>query len=127
MTTHDLVTPVNGQEAETRSDADRQSEIEKRQMAELGVAFDGRQYCYREYRYEVLADALNYARLERSRPGYQVPLVVQPAWRGFDEPSAEQRRQMAELGVSFDGRHFRYAEYRYDHLADALNYAKLQR
>jgi hypothetical protein len=36
-------------------------------MRELGISFDGSKYCYRRYRYDVLADAVNYARLERTR------------------------------------------------------------
>ena len=34
---------------------------------------------------------------------------------------------MAEFFVAFNGRHYLYGPYRYDHLADALNYARLQR
>ena len=47
---------------------DRNSHIdnEQRQMAELGVTFDGRSYRYREYRYDLLSDALSYARLDHA-------------------------------------------------------------
>jgi hypothetical protein len=31
---------------------------------------------------------------------------------------------MAPLGIQFDGRAFRFAGYRYDRLADAVNYAR---
>lgn len=34
---------------------------------------------------------------------------------------------MAELGITFDGRSYRYEDYRYDRLADAINYAQLMR
>lgn len=107
--------------------ADRQHEDEKRQMAELGIAFDGRCYWYQEYRYELLSDALNYARLDRTRPTYEPKIHVYPEWREPEKPSVEQQRTMAELGVSFDGKRYRYREYRYDHLIDAINYAKLKK
>lgn len=37
------------------------------EMTKLGVHFDGRQYRYRDYRYDRLEDALAYARLELAR------------------------------------------------------------
>ena len=43
------------------------SDERARQMAELCISFNGRDYVYRGYRYERLGDAVNYARLERSR------------------------------------------------------------
>lgn len=39
----------------------------------------------------------------------------------------DEQHQAAELGVAFDGRYFRYQEYRYDQLSDAVNYAHLDR
>jgi curved DNA-binding protein CbpA len=42
-------------------------------MQEFGISFDGEHYLYGEHRYEKLADALNYARLQRSR-GSAFPL-----------------------------------------------------
>src|SRR4030095_13244405 len=41
-------------------------------------------------------------------------------------PDGEERR-MAEFGITYNGRHFEYDTYRYDQLADAVNYARLQR
>jgi hypothetical protein len=32
---------------------------------------------------------------------------------------------MAELGVTFDGRQYRFQDYRYDRLEDAIAYARL--
>lgn len=110
-----------------KPNAERRDEDETVQMAELGVAFDGRCYWYHEYRYELLPDALNYARIDRARPTYEPKIYVYPEWRPPEKPSAEQQRAMSELGVSFDGKHYRYREYRYDHLADAINYARLQK
>jgi DnaJ-class molecular chaperone len=36
-------------------------------MEKLGVSFDGESYRYKQYRYEKLADALSYAKLQQSR------------------------------------------------------------
>jgi hypothetical protein len=38
-----------------------------------------------------------------------------------------EQLQMAECGVTLDGRSYRYQEYRYDVLSDALKYAQLDR
>ena len=40
---------------------------EERWMTSLAIRFDGRQYCYRDYRYDRLDDAVTYARLQRER------------------------------------------------------------
>jgi hypothetical protein len=37
-------------------------------MASLGITFDGRQYHYGSRRYQRLADAVTYARLQRGLP-----------------------------------------------------------
>jgi hypothetical protein len=106
---------------------DRRIENEKRQMAEFGVAFDGRCYRYKEYRYDLLSDALNYAQLDRSRPTYRAEADIQPQWVEPEKPTEEEQRRMAELGITFDGKYYRYGDYRYDHFTDAINYAQLKR
>lgn len=40
---------------------------------------------------------------------------------------AADERTLAELGITFDGRDYRYESYRYERLADALAYASLVR
>jgi hypothetical protein len=60
--------------------------------------------------------------------------VVQPGeppWPGarggaVDAPG-ESERLMSEFSISHDGRHYQYGRYRYDHLADAVSYARLRR
>jgi hypothetical protein len=37
----------------------------------------------------------------------------------------DSRRLMAEYSISHDGRHYQFAEYRYERLADAVAYARL--
>lgn len=39
----------------------------------------------------------------------------------------DRRRLMAEFDIAYNGRHYEYDAYRYDHLTDAVNYARLQR
>lgn len=101
-------------------------ETATRLMARSGVAFDGRSYWYRQYQYDLLQDALAYAQLDMSGP-------IEPAeneghrhyWQQPDEPNAPTKGLMAELRIVFDGKHYRYDEYRYDRYIDAINYAQL--
>lgn len=44
-----------------------------------------------------------------------------------DETLPERERLMAEFSIAFNGRHYLYGSYRYDHLSDAVNYARLRR
>jgi hypothetical protein len=99
---------------------------ERREMAQLdiGIGFDGRYYTYKEYRYDLCSDAVNYARLDRSRPTYRATGSIPPPWKKPEEPTDEEQRLMKELGVTFDGKYYRYGSYRYDRLADALCYAE---
>lgn len=41
-------------------------------------------------------------------------------------PPPSDAQQMEELGIVFDGTRYRYSEYRYDKLSDAVNYARRQ-
>lgn len=99
---------------------------EQRLAAELGIGFDGRYYRYRDYRYDRLADAIGYARLERARPGWQ-PIAGEPRWLPPLQPTEADRRLMAEFAIAFDGKCYVFDGYRYDHCADAANYARLRR
>ena len=98
------------------------SELE-REMQELGVEADGPEYYFRGYHYERLADALAYARLKRLAPEGEdaSPPTRSRAWVA---PSEKDRALMASLGIEFDGRAFRFGEYRYDRLADAVSSAR---
>ena len=40
---------------------------QERMMSSLAIRFDGRQYCYRDYRYDRLDDAIAYAQLQLKR------------------------------------------------------------
>jgi hypothetical protein len=44
-----------------------------------------------------------------------------------DTAAAKKRlEKMAKLGITFDGRHYHYGSRRYQRLADAISYARLQ-
>ena len=45
----------------------------ERLMAEFAITYNGRQYQYDRYRYDRLDDAVDYARLRRSRPSGEAP------------------------------------------------------
>lgn len=94
------------------------------ELAQFSITFHGRQYGYRGYRYDRFADAVSYARLDRSRafadPGADdgVPLERTPA------PSEAELQLMRTLGISFADGVFHWREYRYDRLPDAEAYAR---
>jgi hypothetical protein len=44
-----------------------------------------------------------------------------------EAPDESQRELMAELAITFQDGIYRLGDYRYDRLADAVNYARLQR
>jgi hypothetical protein len=95
-----------------------------RDMAKLSITYTGRSYAYRGYRYDHLVDAVDYARLDRSRafvdPGADdaAPLERLPV------PSAADLDLMRTLGISYADGAFHWREYRYDRLADAIAYAR---
>lgn len=88
-----------------------------------GIPFDGRAYHYRQYSYDRVEDALNYARLEFAKPGVHIEQAAPLRWRQFPVPTQQERGQMAEHGIVYDAGRFGYGPYRYDVLADALLYA----
>lgn len=101
-----------------------QSERE-RVMTKYAIRYDGRQYESNRYHYDHLADAVAYARLMRSR----LPQTDTggPFWRGepVDAPPNDADRElMAALGIAFEAGIFRFQNFHYDHLADAVNYAR---
>lgn len=89
-----------------------------------GISFDGRAYHYRQYTYDSLEDALNYAKLERMKPGFveEPPTVLQ--WKQWNGPTPEERVLMALHLITYEGGRYCYGPYHYDQLADAISYAK---
>ena len=94
------------------------------EMVELGIRRDGPDYDYRGYRYEELSDAVAYARQTRSRPAEDDVGPPRPHRQAVVLGDADGAL-MASLGIRFDGRTFLFAGYRYDRLADAVQYARL--
>lgn len=99
----------------------------ERLMAQYAITYNGRQYQYDRYRYDGLADAVDYARLQRSRPGRDSSDPTAPAQEVLASPDESQRELMAELAITFQDGIYRLGEYRYERLGDAVNYARLQR
>lgn len=87
-----------------------------------GISFDGRAYHYREYSYDQLADALNYAKLDRARPGFREDAARN--WKQWHGPTPEEQLRMAAHGISYERGHYCYGPYRYDLLSAALDYAE---
>lgn len=97
---------------------------EKEQALALDVTYNGTQFRYRDFRYDKLADAVAYARRDGLRAGYRSAFRVAPVWLPRPAPSHSEISLMDRHAISFDGRHYRYMNHRYDRLADALSYAQ---
>ena len=98
----------------------------EREMAEFGITQDGLRYRYNNYRYDRLADAVAYARLMRSRPTR--PDAGGTFTQGsatWVPPTDDERDLMASLGIRLVDGTYRFAEFRYERLVDAVNYARL--
>lgn len=96
----------------------------ERLMAEFLISFNGRHYLYGPYRYDHLADAVNYARLRRANAGVaETSALATPAQ--VEAPSESERQLMSELDITFLDGVYRLGPYRYDRLADAVAYARL--
>ncbi len=100
----------------------------ERVMAELSITHDGRRYYCAGYRYDRLQDAVNYARLQRSRSGEtQMGAQLRPAETRDVAPDKAHERLMATLNITFENGTYHLGGYRYDRLGDAVNYANLRR
>jgi hypothetical protein len=102
-------------------------EHRERLMLAFDITFDGRKYVYGPYRYDRLADAVNFARLQLSRPSSTAnegcPLGVS---KPCETPTVSQEKLMSEFGITFEAGVYRLKEYRYDRLDDAIEYARIK-
>jgi hypothetical protein len=89
-----------------------------------GISFDGRAYHYGQYSYDRLEDALNYAKLDRAKPGFREESAAPLHWKQWVDPTPDQRTEMASYHIAYAGGRYCYGPYRYDLLADAVNYAR---
>ncbi len=78
-------------------------------MAELSITCEGKQYLHDHLRYDNLMDAVGNARL-------------QLASRGQDD---SDRAAMTSFNITLANGAYHFLTYKYDRLADAINYAKL--
>lgn len=99
------------------------SEVEQNQAMQLGIAFNGVQFVYRDYKYDKLADAMAYAELDSARNGRQ-PVASATDWLARPVPSAAEQALMQLLGVHFEDWRYTFQGYHYDRRVDALRYAK---
>jgi hypothetical protein len=101
-------------------------------MRELSIGFNGRYYHYRGYCYDRLSDAVNYARLQRTRPqgndSHNAGLADEEQKQAPEKivpPDESELALMNSFAITFSqGRYF-FGPYRYDRLADAVHYARL--
>jgi hypothetical protein len=96
-----------------------------RTMAELSIRHNGRSYEYRSYRYDRLADAVSYAKLDRACKLEEPALADATSFKAPLPPSDAEREEMRRLAITVQDGVYRLREYRYDRLADAIAYAKL--
>ena len=95
----------------------------ERLMAEFSISFNGRHYQYGRHRYRLLADAVDYAKRQRANPGHLLGSVPPQA---TEVPTEAQRKLMSSVAITFQDGVYRLGDYRYDRLADALDYANLK-
>lgn len=91
--------------------------------AAVGISFDGRAYHYDQYSYDRLADALQYAKLDRAKPDFREDPTPRN-WKQWAGPTPDERLQMDAHGIVFEGGYYFYGPYRYDLLSAALDYAR---
>jgi hypothetical protein len=99
---------------------------EQRLRRELGIRRIGWRYEYRGYRYDRLADAVAYAKLDRVEPRGE---AIRERSLLADEPptmpSSEDRKLMDTWDIGFDAGIYTFQNYRYERLCDAVAYARL--
>jgi hypothetical protein len=99
----------------------------ERLMAEFAISFNGRHYQYGRHRYGLLANAVNYAQRQRSNSGPNPRHLLGAAPpQAAEVPSEAQRKLMSSVAITFQDGVYRLGDYRYDRLADALDYANLK-
>jgi hypothetical protein len=100
-----------------------------RLMSEFSIRYNGRHYRYDRYRYDLLEDAVDYARLQCALPPEERldGADAMAASEVVEAPDESGRELMAAHGITFQDGVYRLGECRYDRLVDAVNYARLRR
>lgn len=92
----------------------------------LLIHYSGGSYYYRGYRYDRLTDAANYARLDIGRQPEDMPSMLPAPHEAACEPTDAEQELMRTLSITYRDGVFHLRDYRYDRLADAVEYAKLK-
>ena len=104
----------------------RESYVDRQRiMSAFRIDYDGRYYRFNGYRYDRLGDAVAYAELMQSRQSPEVGPDPFTPGDTLPPPSTSDRDLMAAWFISFAAGVYAYREFHYDHLADAVNYARL--
>ncbi len=98
--------------------------VRERLIADFAITFNGRHYRFNGYRYDLLADAINYAVRDRSKHQHDDRGVFKAAPEVVETPSEAQRQLMVTLTITFDKGVYHLGVYRYERLADAIDYAR---
>lgn len=100
------------------------SEVDQELAMRMGISFNGTQFVYRDFKYDRLSDAVSYAELDILREGRQPIATSSADWLLRPVPKSTDRALMQQFGVSFEDWRYKFRDNHYDHLADALNYAR---
>lgn len=100
------------------------SEADLGRAMRLGISFNGTQFVYCDFKYDRLSDAIAYAELG-VRPEGKLALATSAAdWLPRPIPDSADQALMQQFAVSFEDWRYKFRDYRYDRLSDALNYAR---
>lgn len=97
-----------------------------RLMAEFSIVQRGRYYWCEGYRYDYLADAVAYAQVVRSRRSLRANPSLPTRSDIVESPNESDRQLMMGLSIAFENGRFVFENHHYDHLIDAVNYARLR-
>jgi hypothetical protein len=99
-------------------------EVRARLMAKYLITYNGLHYEKDGYRYEELADAVRYAKIQRSLGKHEIAPKHRP--ESIETPNESQRSLMNKLGITFQDGVYHFETFCYEHLSDAIDYAQLQ-
>lgn len=99
------------------------SQVEMNRAMSLGISFNGTQFVCQEFKYDKLPDAISYAELITARDGVLPSVSCAADWLERNVPNEADKVLMEKYGICFEDWRYKYQDYRYDRLADAVNYA----
>jgi hypothetical protein len=99
-------------------------DVRARLMTKYSITHNGRHYERGEYRYDLLADAVIYAKFQHSLGRNEIG----PTQRTeiIEAPNALQRRLMTEWCITFQDGVYHFGAFRYERLSDAIDYVDLK-